>query len=64
MILKIKTMKVYFDKNYDKGFWRFTLIPTIFVEKDNDYETLAVSIEWLCWSFNIEFYLWRISSNH
>ena len=57
-------MKVYFDKNYDKGFWRFTLIPTIFVEKDNDYETLAVSIEWLCWSFNIEFYLWRISSNH
>jgi hypothetical protein len=52
-------MTVYFTKNNDHCGWRFTLLPTIFIEKDEDEETLDVSIEWLFWNLDFVFSLWK-----
>ena len=52
-------MNNYFERTGGYNSWRFTLLPTIFIEKDNDYQQLIVSIEWLCWSLNFEFNLWK-----
>ena len=57
-------MGIYFAKTGGRPGWRFTPLPAIFIEKDDDYEQLVISIEWLCWSLNFEFDLWKTLSNH
>lgn len=52
-------MAFYFTKNNNRWGWRFTIFPTIFIEKDDDEETLDVSIEWLLWNLDFEFSLWK-----
>ena len=57
-------MGIYFAKTGGRPGWRFTPLPAIFIEKDDDYEQLVISIEWLCWSLNFEFDLWKTSLKH